>query len=71
MHDLVDMSQVQRIIGVEIRYMAPDGETQEVALIPCDVKLPALHQYARGRITFTFHTTHGDVQSPYPLNLNA
>lgn len=63
----------QRIIGIELRYVWPDtGAVEEVALVPCDVRLPTTNQspyMPKGRLTVTFHTSAGDVNLPGQLEL--
>jgi hypothetical protein len=52
----------QRIIGIELRVVYPGNYgQQEVALIPCDVRLPVSGSVNRLRINATLHTSFGDA----------
>ncbi len=55
----------QRIIGIELRHVDGCGAVEEVALVPCDVRLPlSSHAYGACQLSMTVHTSHGDIAVP-------
>lgn len=54
-----------RIIGLELRLVDNrSGLTEEVAVIPCDVRYPAGYYGPRLGLNVTVHTTRGDANFP-------
>lgn len=54
----------QRIIGVEFRVVR-GLFVEEVALVPCDVRLPLAGPQGVGSLSLTVHTSLGDITPPY------
>jgi hypothetical protein len=53
---------LQRIIGIEVRHIDAFGMSEEVALVPCDIRLPvSMNAGIRGCLSLTIHTSHGDI----------
>ncbi|HUC37043.1 MAG TPA: hypothetical protein VMR97_07965 [Acidimicrobiales bacterium] len=54
-----------RIIGIELRLRDHFGQ-EEIALVPCDVRIPAGHPHMLREINATIHTSLGDTN--FPIN---
>jgi hypothetical protein len=59
--DLHGQVAEQRIIGIEVRVRDAGGLLEEVALVPCDIRLPLSGPWQRGRLNLTIHTSFGDI----------
>lgn len=59
----------QRIIGIELRLVSPYGDREEIALIPCDVRVPLSPISGSLSINATIHTSRGDTNFPVDARL--
>lgn len=58
----------EKLIGVELTYIAPDGQRAELQMLATDLLLPRRnHPWARGQLQVTLHMTGGDRNAQIPL----
>lgn len=64
---LVDVSQEERIIGLEVRYGDYTRAEQELQMCALDILVPGLYQCGR-YMRITLHTSHGDITATFDLD---